>query len=286
MRHNRKKRSAKAASASKKKIHKSAEKQKKPEITMASYSVIGDRLTQEDAVYLSAEGAVSLTQKKRVLAVICDGMGGMANGGQASATAIQMIKDTFEQIQEDPEVNIPNFFISGIKTIDKTINDFPKENGRGSGTTMVAVLVENSQLYWASVGDSRIYILREETLTQVTRDHNYMLRLQGMVDQGQITQEEANANRQREALISFLGIGNVSLLDVNMDPFVLQSGDIILLTSDGMTKVLSEEQIKDILSDNSSVEDRAKKLVETAVEQNMRSQDNTTVAVLQYQETI
>ena len=113
-----------------------------------------------------------------------------------------------------------------------------------------------------------------------------MLRLQSMVDQGQITQGEANANRQREALISFLGIGNVSLLDVNMDPFLLQSGDIILLTSDGMTKVLSEEQIKDILSDNSSVEDRAKKLVETAVEQNMRSQDNTTVAVLQYQETI
>ncbi len=285
MRHNKKKRSVKAKQASKK-IHKSVEKQKKPEITTASYSVIGDRLTQEDAVYLSREGTVSLTQKSRVLAVICDGMGGMVNGGWASATAIQMIKDAFEQVQEDSEVNIPNFFISGIKTIDKTINDFPKENGRGSGTTMVAVLVENSQLYWASVGDSRIYILREKTITQVTRDHNYMLRLQSLVDQGQITQEEANANRQREALISFLGIGNVSLLDVNMDPFQLQSGDIILLTSDGMTKVLSEEQIKDILDGNSSVEDKAKKLVETAVEQNMRSQDNTTVAVLQYQETI
>lgn len=285
MRHNKKKRSAKATQTSKK-IHKSVKKQKKPEMITASYSVIGDRLTQEDAVYLSTEGKVSLAQKSRVLAVVCDGMGGMANGGQASATAIQMIRDTFEQVQGDPEVNIPNFFISGIKTIDKTIYDFPKENGRGSGTTMVAVLVENSQLYWAAVGDSRIYILRGKTLTQVTRDHNYMLRLQGMVDQGQITQEEANANRQREALISFLGIGNVSLLDVNMEPFLLQSGDIILLTSDGMTKVLSEEQIKDILSDNSSVEDRAKKLVETAVEQNMRSQDNTTVAVLQYQETM
>lgn len=285
MRHNKKKRSAKATQASKK-IHRSVKKQKKPEITTASYSVIGDRLTQEDAVYLSTEGTVSLAQNVRVLAVICDGMGGMVNGGQASATAIQMIKDTFEQVQGDSEVNIPNFFISGIKTIDNTIYNFPRKNGKGSGTTMVAVLVENNQLYWASVGDSRIYILREKVLTQVTRDHNYMLRLQEMVDQGQISQEEANTNRQREALISFLGIGNVSLLDVNMDPFRLQSGDIILLTSDGMTKVLSEEQIMDILSDNSSVEDRAKKLVETAVEQNMRSQDNTTVAVLQYQETI
>ncbi|MDE6851470.1 MAG: protein phosphatase 2C domain-containing protein [Lachnospiraceae bacterium] len=285
MRHNKKKRSAKAVHASKQ-IHQSQEKQKKREIMTASFSIIGDRLTQEDALYISTDRQLPSKQKNRILAAICDGMGGMANGGQASATAIQMIKDTFEQVQGDLEVNIPNFLISGIKTIDKTIHEFPKEGGRGSGTTIVAVLVEEDQLYWASVGDSRIYILREGTLTQVTRDHNYMLRLQSMVDQGQITQEEADTNRQREALISFLGIGNVSLMDVNMDPFTLQSGDIILLTSDGMTKVLSDEQIRDILSDNSSVGDKAKKLVETAVEQNMRSQDNTTVALLQYQETI
>lgn len=285
MRHNKKKRSAKLAQASRQ-IHQSKEKTKAPEITSASFSIIGDRLTQEDAVYISADRQLLSAERKRVLAAVCDGMGGMANGGQASATAIQMIKDTFEQVQEDREVNIPNFLISGMKTIDKTIHEFPKEGGRGSGTTIVAVLVENNKLYWASVGDSRIYILREGTLTQVTRDHNYMLRLQSMVDQGQITQEEADTNRQREALISFLGIGNVSLMDVNMDPFTLQSGDIILLTSDGMTKVLSDEQIKDILSENSSVEDKARSLVETAVEQNMRSQDNTTVALLQYQETI
>lgn len=285
MRHNKKKRSAKLAQASRQ-IHQSKEKTKAPEITSASFSIIGDRLTQEDAVYISTDRQLLSAERKRVLAAVCDGMGGMANGGQASATAIQMIKDTFEQVQEDREVNIPNFLISGMKTIDKTIHEFPKEGGRGSGTTIVAVLVENDKLYWASVGDSRIYILREGTLTQVTRDHNYMLRLQSMVDQGQITQEEADTNRQREALISFLGIGNVSLMDVNMDPFTLQSGDIILLTSDGMTKVLSDEQIKDILSENSSVEDKARSLVETAVEQNMRSQDNTTVALLQYQETI
>lgn len=285
MRHNKKKRSGKAAQVSKQ-IHNSMENRQGPGLLTASYSIIGDRMTQEDAVYISTEGHASAVQKSRILAAVCDGMGGMANGGQASATAIQMIKDAFEQIQEDREVNVPNFLISGIKMIDKTIHEFPKEEGRGSGTTIVAVLVEEDHLYWASVGDSRIYILRGETLTQVTRDHNYMLRLQSLVDQGQITQEEADTNRQREALISFLGIGNVSLMDVNMDPFILQSGDIILLTSDGMTKVLSAGQIKDILSENSSVEDKAKKLVETAVEQNMRSQDNTTVALLQYQETI
>lgn len=299
MRHNKKRRSAKAvpdykkASGSGKTVPDvekgsgSAKEQKRhPGIAAASYSVIGDRPSQEDAVYVSTEEKTPSTRKNRILATVCDGMGGMANGGLASTTAVQMLKDAFEHVKEDQSVNIPNFLISGIKAIDKTIHSFPKEAGRGSGTTMVAVIVEDDKLYWASVGDSRIYILRGEQLSQVTRDHNYMLRLQEMVDQGQLTQEEADTNRQREALISFLGIGNVSLMDVNQDPFVMQYGDIILLTSDGMTRVLSEEQIKDILMEESSVEDKAKGLVEAVVARHSRSQDNTTVAILQYQETI
>lgn len=83
------------------------------------------------------------------------------------------------------------------------ISQFPKEAGKGSGTTLVAVIAENNRLYWASVGDSRIYILRGRDMIQVTRDHNYMLRLQQMVDNGQMTLQEAQAKKQKEALISF-----------------------------------------------------------------------------------
>lgn len=286
MRFNKKTRSVKADSEEKRTSGLKATQQRQPGIVAASYSVIGDRPCQEDAVYISTGETLSSNRKTRILAAVCDGMGGMVNGGLASMTAIQMIRDAFEHVREDRSVNIPNFFISGIQTIDKTIHDFPKEEGRGSGTTIVAVIVEDDKLYWASVGDSRIYIMHEGQLEKVTRDHNYMLRLQEMVDQGQLTQEEADTNRQKEALISFLGIGDVALMDVNQEPFEMQYGDIILLTSDGMTKVLSDEQIENILCENSSVEDKAKKLVETAVEQNTRFQDNTTVALLQYQETI
>lgn len=257
------------------------------EIKTASYSVIGDRPHQEDAVYISSEeeSESSGESANRVLAVVCDGMGGMTNGGLASATAIQMIKDAFEQVKQEETVNIPNFLISGIKSIDKTVYEIPKENARGSGTTMVAVIIEDNQLYWASVGDSRIYLWHDGVLRQVSRDHNYMMRLQEMVDQGLLTQEDADFNRQREALISFLGIGDISLMDVNMEPFEMQDGDIVLLSSDGMTKVLSEEQIADILKEDTSVQEKAEKLVETSVNINVRLQDNTTVAVLQYQET-
>ncbi len=286
MRHNKKKRSAKAVPASEKVSGSVQEQGRKPKVVAAFYSVIGDRPSQEDAVYISTEEKTSPTCKNRIIAIVCDGMGGMANGGLASSTAVQMLRDAFEHVKGDRTVHIPNFLISGIKTIDKTIHSFPKEAGRGSGTTMVTVIVEDDKLYWASVGDSRIYILRKEQFTQVTRDHNYMMRLQEMVDQGQLTQEEAEANRQREALISFLGIGNVSLMDVNQEPFTLEDGDTILLTSDGMTRVLSDEQIKNILRKPSSVQDKAKELVETAISQNTRSQDNTTVAILEYQKTI
>lgn len=262
-----------------------AQNARKATVKTASYSVIGDRPHQEDAVYISSEEESLGEPVNRILAVVCDGMGGMTNGGLASATAIQMIRDAFEQVKREKTVNIPNFLISGIKSIDKTVYEIPRENDRGSGTTMVAVIIEDNQLYWASVGDSRIYIWHDGALQQVTRDHNYMMRLQEMVNQGLLTQEDADFNRQKEALISFLGIGDVSLMDVNLEPFEMQDGDIALLSSDGMTKVLSEEQIADILKEDISVQEKAEKLVETSVNINVRLQDNTTVAVLQYQET-
>ncbi len=258
-----------------------------PELTTLSYTVTGNRKYQQDAVYVSPGKKLAANKKTRVLAVVCDGMGGMADGGKASQTAIQMMVQGFKQIEKASAVDIPAFFRRGIQTIDRTIYNFPKEDGKGSGTTMVAVIAEDNKLYWASVGDSRIYIIRGSQMKQVTRDHNYWLRLQEMVASGQMTQEEAMNKRQKEALISFLGIGSVSLMDVNAQPFEMQYGDIVMLCSDGITKTLSDEQIHGIItSDIVSMEDKAKTLVNAAVTGNTHSQDNTSVAILQYKESI
>ena len=151
---------------------------------------------------------------------------------------------------------------------------------------MVAVITEENYLYWASVGDSRIYILRGKDMIQVTRDHNYKLRLDEMVKTGQMTQEQAQAQKQKEALISFLGMGNVSLMDVTDKPFEMHFGDIVLLCSDGVTKTLSDERICAILCNEVvSIEEKAKILVEAAVRENTYSQDNTSVAIVQYIES-
>ena len=130
-----------------------------PEIITCKYSATGNRKYQQDAVYVSGSKKIAANRKTRVMAAVCDGMGGMADGEKASRTAITMLKDGFEKIEKDPNVNIPLFFQSGIKAIDKVIHDFHEEGEKGSGTTMVAVITEENRLYWASVGDSRICLL-------------------------------------------------------------------------------------------------------------------------------
>lgn len=257
-----------------------------PQLIATVHIVQGNRKYQQDHAWISAsEKLLAANKKTRLMAAVCDGMGGMADGGRASETAIQMLQKGFQNIENMPAVNLPAFFRQAIVTIDNTISQFPKENGKGSGTTMVAVIAEDSHLYWASVGDSRIYLIRGNEIYQITRDHNYELRLMEMVQKGQMTMEEAASHKKKEALISFLGIGGVKLMDISQTPIELQLDDIILLCSDGITKTLTNEEIRDIIINNSQpVQDKAKILVEHAARTNTRSQDNTSVAILQYTE--
>lgn len=98
-----------------------------PELTTLSYTVTGNRQYQQDAVYVSPGKKLAANKKTRVLAVVCDGMGGMADGGKASQTAIQMMVQGFKQIEKLPTVDIPAFFRQGIRAIDQTIYNFPKK---------------------------------------------------------------------------------------------------------------------------------------------------------------
>ncbi len=258
---------------------------KVPQLTTLARSAVGNRNYQQDALYVTPSKILSSNKKTRVLAVVCDGMGGMADGGKASRTAIQMMLQGFQNVERSGELNIPAFFRQGICAIDQVISSFPKENGRGSGTTMVACVAENNKLYWASVGDSRIYIIRGHRMYQVTRDHNYWLMLQEQVAAGEMTMEEAMGQRHKEALISYLGMGNVSLMDINEEPFELQLGDMVMLCSDGITKTLPDAQIKQIiLADEVKPEQKAEALVEAATHANSHSQDNTSVVLLHYEE--
>lgn len=244
-------------------------------IDIGASSIIGTRGVQQDTIFENASGSWAI-------AVVCDGIGGLANGEIASRVAVQSLVDAWFAYAD--LTDIPNFFREAAVKADKKIFLQTDENGGQirSGTTIVAVIVTNNELYWLSIGDSKIYIIRKDEIMALNIAHNYRLELDMLVRRGKITPEEYEAEEYRaDALISYLGMGNVSLMDINQQAFLLEDGDIVLLSSDGLYKSLQEQDIWNIIKENlQNMQDAAYAL--TAVAGCRKKQDNTSVVILRY----
>ena len=246
-------------------------------IDLGISSVIGTRSSQEDTVFGEAEGA-------EAIAVVCDGMGGLSGGELASKAAVQcLVEDWFS---EEEITDIPQFLEKEAKKADEMV--FCQTDASGeriqSGTTIAAVIIRDNALYWLSVGDSKIYLIRGDEITAACREHNYRLTLDQQLKEGSITPEEYAAEEYRaEALISYLGMGSLSLMDINRQPFCLEDGDIVLLSSDGLYKSLSEEDILRIVREQgTSMQTAANALTAAALGNKTKGQDNTSVVVMRY----
>ncbi|MBQ7535586.1 MAG: protein serine/threonine phosphatase 2C family protein [Stomatobaculum sp.] len=249
-----------------------------PDLRYGYETIIGARESQQDNgyYYSSPEGTI---------AVVCDGMGGMDDGGKASMTAIREISAAYRK--KPAEEPVPEFFRKQAISINEKISGFRSAGGgmMNSGTTIVAVVAEHGKLWWLSVGDSRIYLIRGREMKQVNREHNYRMILKEQLLSGRISQEQYDAEektRKAEALISYLGIRNLTLMEINQNPFQLLRGDRVLLCSDGVYKSLSDDQIKALLDDNDiDLNIAAKRICSMALRYGGRGQDNTTLIVLQ-----
>lgn len=245
-------------------------------ITIGSSSIIGTRKNQQDSYYIGYGELQSI-------AAVCDGMGGMEGGEIASQTAASGLAEDFAK---EFVTDIPAFLAAEAVKLDQMVYNLTNGEGQrmNGGTTMVAVVVQGNRLYYLSVGDSRIYILRGDEMVQVNRDHNFKLRLDMQLKNGQINEEEyVGKMNQGEALISYLGMGDVSLMDVNQEPFILNDGDVVLLCSDGLYKRLPEPDIREIIKrELPDVDKAACELTNTVMERTTKSQDNTTVILVQY----
>lgn len=250
-------------------------------VVIGSSSVIGSRKEQQDTILTDKDYAYILN--KRVMAVLCDGMGGLNGGAVASQITTAFLYQEFLKWKD--EAHLPVFFEKIIPEIDKEIKMLINEDSTpmGAGTTLVSVIVREDELYWASVGDSHIYIIRNDEMLCITEEHNYMKLLREKVMRGEITEEEMNNNPQKEALISYIGMGGVRCIDINYKPFQLLEGDYIILCSDGLYRTVEEEEMKEIIyACGDDVNEAAVRLTDFAISKGKKNQDNTSVVVIKF----
>ncbi|HEX7736723.1 MAG TPA: Stp1/IreP family PP2C-type Ser/Thr phosphatase [Ktedonobacteraceae bacterium] len=185
-----------------------------------------------------------LLESKGALFVVSDGMGGHERGEVASELAIQKVKDYYYQANQ---ADIPSTLQEAIQQANLSIvqaNQAVSEPDSGKlqmGATCVAAVLHAQTLYAANVGDSRVYVLHEGQLRQITRDHSWVARL---VEQGEITPEQARTHEKRNVIYRSLGQPEVEV-DLFTEP--VQEGDTVILCTDGLCGVIEDEDLRSIV---------------------------------------
>lgn len=244
-------------------------------VAVGHRSIQGSRETQQDS-----QGVFVDPERDLTVGVVCDGMGGMEFGELASNLGVQMFCEAVATFNESE--NIPDRLVKTVKTIDEAVFDLVDEQGKYviSGTTLVGVVIRQEMAYWISVGDSRIFLLRDGELRSLVVEHNY--RYLKQLKENDMKFQPSDRIRD-DALISYIGKGGLDYIDYNGDGYPLQNGDCFILVSDGVTKTLSQERLLEILVNSQfNAEHMAEKVLEAVDVQQKKHQDNATIVVLKY----
>ena len=177
-----------------------------------------------------------------VWAVVCDGMGGRSGGNIASEAAAKMIADKFERSYHIGmnDNSIRNLIMTSVEAANITVFSKALRDSSlsGMGTTVVVAIIRDSTLYFASVGDSRLYIINAHSINQMTTHHSIV---QMMVDSGEITPEEAKDHPQKNVITRALGVGERVKIDYFQEN--VEKDDIIMLCSDGLSNFVTNSRI-------------------------------------------
>ena len=230
-------------------------------------SFIGTRARQEDA-------AEKCETDRGLFVAVCDGIGSRPEGGASSSLAAGRFAELFKTEYTE---NYPAFIVDAANRIDDEVN---RQYGDSCGTTAVTAYICGDELYWLSVGDSRLYILREGKLKQITTDHDYAYVLAVRLNKKLIDRAAYNAELPKgNRLASFIGMGGIDIVDVNTEPFRLTPDDRLLLATDGLYKSLGDASINEIMNRYSDTSAAADALM-SAVKSCDGHLDNTTFAVI------
>lgn len=250
-----------------------------PLFSLTVMSTIGDRTDQQDDFGYDFNDSSAIV-------LVCDGMGGHNGGNQASATVTKRFLSDFKISQPDSSDAVMSFLHDATILSNSDVFELTDSNGDklNAGSTLVSVAILKKQLFWSSVGDSRLYLFRDGELVQITQDHNYTTLLTEKLNMGLITQEEFEQEKfNGEALISYIGMATLPLIDYNDMPLELLPEDKLILMSDGLYKVLSDNEILSVISNFSNINEAVQAL-DLKAKRNSKnlkiSRDNTTISIL------
>ena len=205
-----------------------------------------------------------------VLIAVADGAGGGPAGKEASGVVMEKLND-FQPNSPTPEVNLVRLMKDADQKIFGVVEKEPDLKGMGS--TLTAAFVRGEVVFWAHVGDSRLYLFRDDELTQITEDDT----MAGfLLTEGEITREEARVHPGRNFLFDFIGSGE---FEEETGSFPLRKDDLLLLTTDGLHDGVPEEILVSILLSNSELDKKLDALVSTALKES--GKDNVTVVGLE-----
>jgi PPM family protein phosphatase len=245
----------------------------RPGIELGSLSDVGcQRQNNEDRCSYWEPTSEEEFQRKGRLAMVADGMGGYEGGQEASRIAVETVEQVYEStLHNDPQSWLTTGFRAAHQRIQEQASKDPALHGMGTTCTAISLLGNN--LYFAHVGDSRLYLVRNGSISLLTRDHSYVSRL---VEEGILSAEEAESHPQRHILTAALGSGVEVFPDTPPEPMLLEKDDVLVLCTDGLWGVVAESELKSAVA--SQPEQACKDLVTLAKQRG--GPDNITVQLL------
>ncbi len=208
--------------------------------------------------------------------VVCDGMGGLAAGETASGTAVRDLVEHFAQ-EAVPDASLEERLRESILHANQQVYRMAQANEelRGMGTTLVSACFEGRRIVIGNVGDSRAYFLRHGICAQITNDHSFVGE---QVRRGSMNEEEAEASPLRSVITR--AVGTAETVEPDFFAGSIENGDILMLTTDGLTRYADAKAIAAVILGSASLGDACKALIDTAKRQG--AVDNVTCLLVQF----
>lgn len=248
------------------------------EVKTATLQAQGSRNDQQDAYGISDLSDPTTYARQGVMAVVADGMGGLANGSVVSNLLVRVFLQGF---QSGAAYMQPQDLLLDLATrANMQVNQMLRGAER-SGSTLVATTIRNGYLHFLTVGDSHLYLYRGGVLLQLNREHVYQEELAVKAVNRYVSVSQVHSDPQAHSLTSYFGIGNIPIIDRNVDGIKLISGDRIILCSDGVYGTLTREQMEQALQ---KPLDEAANIMGNMIEEAAKPyQDNYTAVILEFQ---